>query len=91
MTGMQVKEMLITEGMIYTAGSGLLALMLSLLFTPVLNSIATNVFWFYSDHFSVTPVILVLPIMVLLGILVPLFSYRGISKASIVERIREIG
>ena len=30
-------------------------------------------------------------VMVLLGVLVPLLSYKGLSKASIVERIREIG
>lgn len=91
MTGKQVKEMLITEGLIYTAGSGLFALLLSVIFTPAVNAIANRIVWFYSDHFSVTPVVLILPVMVLLGISVPLLSYRGLSKASIVERIREIG
>ena len=91
MTGKQVKGMLIIEGMIFTVGSGLLALLLSLIFIPAVNGIANNIFWFYSDHFSVTPVLLIMPVMVLLGVLVPLMSYKGLSKASIVERIREIG
>ena len=91
MTGKQVKEMLIIEGMIYTLGSGLLALLISLLFVPAVNGVANSIFWFYSDHFSITPVLLIMPIMVLLGILVPLISYKGLSKASIVERIRAIG
>ena len=91
MTGKQVKEMLIIEGMIYTVGSGLVALILSLLFVPAVNGIANGIFWFYSDNFSITPVMLMLPVMALLGILVPLMSYKGLSKASIVERIREIG
>lgn len=51
MTGKQVKEMLIIEGMIYTVGSGLLALILSLIFIPVVNGIANSIFWFYSNHF----------------------------------------
>lgn len=91
MTGKQVKEMLITEGMIYTAGSGVIALILSVIFVPVVNAVSNELFWFYSDHFSITPILMVLPIMALLGIIVPLVSYKGLSKASIVERIREIG
>ncbi len=91
MTGKQVKEMLIIEGMIYTVGSGLFALVLSLLFVPVINGIANKIFWFYSNHFSITPVLIFIPIMTLLGVLVPFMSYIGLSKASIVERIREIG
>ncbi|MBR6381681.1 MAG: ABC transporter permease [Lachnospiraceae bacterium] len=91
MTGRQVKEMLILEGMIYTAGSGLMALSLSLIFVPAVNAVAGSLVWFYSPYFSLTPVLLVLPILVLLGVLVPLASYRGISRASIVDRIREIG
>ena len=91
MTGKQVKEMLIIEGIIYTVGSGLLALIFSLLFIPAVNGIANNIFWFYSNHFSITPVLIFIPIMALLGIVVPLISYKGLSKASVVERIREIG
>ncbi len=91
MTGKQVMQMLMIEGMIYTVGSGLIALLLSLLFVPIVNGAANSFFWFYSSHFSVTPVILMMPVMVLLGVLVPLLSYKGLSKASIVERIREIG
>lgn len=91
MTGKQVKKMLMIEGMIYTVGSGLLALVISLLFIPAINVAANNIFWFYSDHFSITPVLIFIPIMALLGVVVPLMSYKGLSKASIVERIREIG
>ncbi|MCR5209692.1 MAG: ABC transporter permease [Lachnospiraceae bacterium] len=91
MTGKQVKTMLMTEGMIYSFGSGLIALVISLLFVPVVNAVAYDVFWFYSKHISVTPVLLVLPLMALIGICVPLISYINISKASIIDRIREIG
>ncbi|MBP5194965.1 MAG: hypothetical protein J6Z42_03120, partial [Lachnospiraceae bacterium] len=66
-------------------------LILSVIFVPVVNAVSNELFWFYSDHFSITPVLMVLPIMALLGIIVPLVSYKGLSKASIVERIREIG
>jgi len=91
MTGKQVKEMLMIEGMIYTLGSGLLALILSILFIPAVNGVANNIFDMYSAHFSITPILIFIPIMILLGVSVPLMSYKGLSKASVVERIREIG
>lgn len=91
MTGKQVKTMLITEGIIYSVGSGLMALLLSLIFAPLENVVANNIFWFYSEHFSITPILLIMPLMVLLGICIPLASYGRISKLSVVERIREIG
>ena len=72
-------------------GSGIMALTLSLIFIPIVNAAADKIFWFYSKHFSVTPVLLIMPLMALIGVFVPLISYKNISKASIVERIREIG
>ena len=91
MTGKQVKEMLMTEGIIYSVGSGVIALALSLILIPVLNAAAYNMFWFYSKHFTILPVLVIMPLMALLGICIPLLSYNRFSKASIVERIREIG
>ena len=91
MTGKQVKEMLMTEGLIYTVGSGIIALVLSLAFTPIINYACEDMFWFYSGHVSVMPFVYVMPVIAVLGVLVPLIAYRNLSRASIVERIREIG
>lgn len=91
MTGKQVKKMLMTEGLIYTVGSGLVALVLSLAFAPLINLACEEMFWFYSGHFSIMPFAYVMPVIAILGITVPLMSYAKFSKTSIVERIREIG
>ena len=91
MTGKQVKEMLMTEGLIYTVGSGIIALVLSLAFIPLINFVSEDMFWFYSGHFSVMPFAYVMPVIAALGVMVPLIAYRNLSRASIVERIREIG
>ena len=91
MTGKQVKEMLMTEGLIYTVGSGIIALVLSLAFIPLINFACEDMFWFYSGHFSVMPFAYVMPVIAVLGVMVPLIAYRNLSRASIVERIREIG
>jgi putative ABC transport system permease protein len=38
----------------------------------------------------ITPLFITIPIFALLGILLPLISYRFLSKKSIVERLREV-
>ncbi len=91
MTGKQVKEMLMTEGLIYTVGSGIIALAVSIAFIPVLNAACEEMFWFYSGHFSVMPFAYVMPVIAVLGLIIPLMAYSRLSRASIVERIREIG
>ena len=91
MTGGQVKSMLVTEGLIYTVGAGVIAFALSLAFTPVLNGLMSNMFWFYSGHFSVTPVAIMIPVFAIIGFAVPFVAYKGLSKTPVVERIREIG
>ena len=45
--------------------------------------------WFFTYRFRVLPLLLVIPVFVLLGILLPLLSYRNVEKQSIVERLRE--
>ncbi len=89
MTGKQVSSMLITEGLVYSMGSGGISFILSLLFIPVVFKLASG-FSYYSNCFSITPVLIALPIMVILGIAVPVLTYRKLSKESIIDRIREI-
>ncbi|MBO4678608.1 MAG: ABC transporter permease [Lachnospiraceae bacterium] len=91
MTGKQVKSMLVIEGLIYTVGAGAIALVLSLAMVPLLNGALGQIFWFYSGHFSVTPVAVMIPVFAVIGFIVPYIAYKGLSKASIVERIRQIG
>ena len=91
MTGKQVKGMLVTEGLIYTVGAGAIALVLSSILTPLLNAAIENMFWFYSGHFSVTPVLIMIPVFAVIGFLIPAISYRGLTRVSVVERIRELG
>ncbi len=91
MTGKQVKGMLVTEGLIYTVGAGAIASVLSLILVPVLNTALDDMFWFYSMHFSITPVLIMIPVFALIGFLIPAVSYRGLTRVSVVERIRELG
>lgn len=89
MTGKQMKDMLICEGILYSVGSLMFSLLLMLLAGPLLARVLESMFWFYSYHITLTPIALVLPFFLLLGISLPLLCYRQISRQTIVERLRE--
>ena len=76
MTGKQLKIMLVYEGLYYT----LLALAVSLVMTvclgPLVGSAVEGIFWFFTYRLTVLPIVVILPIFLALGALVPLWTYR---------------
>lgn len=89
MTGRQLKAMLIWEGMFYTVGSGLISLLLTLIFGPLSGKMMGSLFWFFESRFTVVPALCALPVFALLGWLIPEILCRRLSRPSIVERLRE--
>ncbi|MDO4174935.1 MAG: ABC transporter permease [Eubacteriales bacterium] len=89
MTGRQLKTMLVEEGLLYAIGSLALALILSLLLQPLAGAVLSNMFWFFSYHMTIVPVIAAVPVFILFGCLVPIVVYRSVAKQTIVERLRE--
>ena len=89
MTGKQLKSMLILEGLYYELGSVAAALLLTLVSMPLASRMMDGMFWFFSYHFTVIPILAVMPVFVLLGVWIPWAAYRFLSKRSVVERLRE--
>lgn len=89
MTGHQLKTMLMIEGSLYTLSAILVTFALNLIFSPLLEHGMNQIFWFFSYHFTVTPILIMFPIFLLLGVLIPLVTYHATNKQSIVDRIRE--
>ncbi len=89
MTGRQLKTMLVYEGLLYALGAVLVSLAVSLVLGPVGASAVGNLFWFFTYRFTVAPILVVAPLFVLLGTLVPLAVYRCVARHTIVERLRE--
>lgn len=81
--------MLICEGLLYVGFTAALSLILSFAAGSALAKMIENLMWFFTYRFRVLPLLLVIPVFVLLGILLPLLSYRNVEKQSIVERLRE--
>ena len=46
-------------------------------------------YWFYRYHYTIAPVLLMLPVFLLLGYAIPAVMYRQAAKQSVVERLRE--
>ena len=88
MTGRQLETMLLWEGLLYTLGSGLIAGLLSAAINPLAGRLLESAYWFYSYHYTITPVLAMLPAFILLGCAIPAIMYRQAVKQSIVERLR---
>ncbi len=89
MTGKQLKIMLVFEGLYYTLLALAVSLALTVCLGPLLGGALGDIFWFFSYRLTVLPIVVILPIFLALGALVPLWTYRSVSKRTIVERLRE--
>ena len=88
MTGRQLARMLMLEGLYYALLAMAVSLALSLTLGPLIGTGCANVFWFFTYRLSLLPLAALLPVFVLLGIAIPLVTYRGAAKQSVVERLR---
>lgn len=89
MTGRQLRHMLMLEGVLYTLGSLFITLLLSIASAPLVGKMLGSMFWFFTYRFTIAPILMIFPIFLLLGIVLPLISYHLMEKQSIVDRIRE--
>lgn len=89
MTNRQLKAMLVWEGMFYAVGSVVFAFFLSLVGEPLLGNMMSDMFWFCTYHFTILPVLAMVPVFALLGFLIPTVLYGAGNRQSIVERLRE--
>lgn len=89
MTSKQLRNMLVYEGLFYALGASAAALILSALLNPLVVNLLETMFWFIRSSFTITPVLLVIPVFALLGWLIPSIMYGQAAKYSIVERLRE--
>lgn len=89
MTGKQLIAMLVWEGLFYTLGAALLSAIICTICGPLLSGVMERIFWFFSYHFTLLPVLAVTPVFAVLGVALPMLAYHLLVKKSVVERIRE--
>lgn len=89
MTGRQLKTMLVCEGLLYALLASAVSLVFSLLTGAVMEKGFGSLFWFFTYRFTLLPLLVITPIFVLLGVALPLITYRFTARQSIVERLRQ--
>ena len=88
MTGKQLMQMLRWEGIFHTLLSVLFSGVIGSLVTYALVRLTVQEVWFFSYHFTVLPILVCLPILLLVTCLIPVFAYRRLCRDSIIERLR---
>ena len=90
MTRKQMQNMLIYESLFYTLGSSVIALVLSILLYATTAHLLETMLWFFQAHFTILPVLLMIPVFLLLGIGIPSVVYHQTVRHSIVEQLRDL-
>lgn len=90
MTRKQLRKMLIFEGLYYALITFIVTLTIGLPITYLgVNSFAGQML-FFSYHFTILPIILCIPILIVIAVLIPVLGFIGIKNTSVVERLREV-
>ena len=90
MTSKQLRKMLIFEGLYYALITFMVVFLIGLPITYLgVNSFAGQMS-FFSYHFTLTPIVICMPILIAIAVLVPVIGFRNIKNTSVVERLREI-
>lgn len=90
MTGKQLKQMLVCEGLLYAMLAIVASMMIILLSSQLIGPTLEEMLWFFTYHFTLLPVVVIAPLFIVLGCVIPLGVYYGMAKMTIVERLREM-
>lgn len=88
MTGKQLRWMLCMEGGYYAIGTLIFAISIGSILSLTVEKSIINSFEYFTYHFSIWPIFVMLPILAAMAIVVPVISYNKIIRQSIVERLR---
>lgn len=90
MTKSQLVQMLCLEGFYYAAMTVFAALIIGAIFSVVIfGGIMGSLLWMFSYHFTLIPILIVSPALLLLSVLIPYAAYHSAGRQSVVERLRE--
>lgn len=90
MTGSQMKQSIIWEGILYAVITLAAALTLGSAVCWAIVQAITGEVWFFTYHFSVTPILLCILPLLLITWLVPDLACRSLRRKTIVEQLRVI-
>ena len=89
MTEKQLKKMLVYEGGWYAILTIILSFVLCGILSIFIGDMMSSMFWFFRYHFTMTPIAIVTPIFLIIGIVITYVVYHFFRGESIVEKLRE--
>ncbi|MHB0861099.1 ABC transporter permease [Paenibacillus sp. SEL3] len=89
MTKKQLRSMLAFEGLYYTVCTSVFSILLAIMSSLFIVKPISSMIWFFSYHFVIWPVLVILPLLFALGVIIPLVIYFLNNKQSIVEQLRQ--
>lgn len=88
MTGKQQKKMLQFEGLFYAVVTLLVTCTIGIAAGYVIVNAVAGQMPIFTWHFRFLPILLCTPVLLLISILVPILSYKGACRNTVVERLR---
>ena len=89
MTGSQLQQTLICEGICYIAVSAVIGFIAGSLLSWLILRALNHVILFFAYQFQILPFVIMTPVFLLTAVLAPVLTYHNMKKKSIVERLRE--
>ena len=88
MTKRQLRSMLIDEGLYYAGSTLLASYALGALAVGIGVRMMVDADWTATFHFTLLPLVICTPVLLVFAILIPYICFRNLEKQSIVERLR---
>ena len=85
-----MKSMLAWEGVLYAV----FTMIFSIAGGKIINSLvlenALTDMWYFTNQFTIVPIILCMPVLLLLACVIPMVAYKNMNRESVVERLRQV-
>ncbi len=88
MTVKQLKHMLMTEGVWYSVLAIISSFIICILISLFIGKVIGSIFWFFTYHFTLIPFMIITPIFLIMGIVVPYVVFGYAKQDSIVDELR---
>lgn len=88
MTGKQLRRMLRDEGIVYGVLTILVSASAGTAIGYFLVEAVAGQMWMFSWHFTLLPIVICIPFLLLISVIVPEMCYRNMCRNTVVERLR---
>lgn len=89
MTGKQMKSMLAWEGTLYAVFTMAVSMVAVVPVNNLVLKLVVDGMWYFTNHFTIVPIILCMPVLLLAASIIPVIAYQNMKRESVVERLRE--